>query len=735
MGRQLPVLITALSAQSARELEEAARVGRDVWVPLEREPAQGGPHVLEVYTAELDVPVRLLAEPLGMRGEHGSALRLRAWPTERTEKTEKTEKAVKTEKARKTPDVARKTLAGGRFELLSLIGEGAVGAVYRARHTGLNTTVAVKVLHGAFQRDTEFCRRFYAEALAMSRLDHANLINIHDFGQEPDGLLYIAMSCVEGFTLRELIQRERRFDVPRVAALMLQVCAGLGHAHGRGLIHRDVKPDNIMIVTKEDDDGHTAETVKVLDFGFAVPPSVSGEVAQRLAGTPVYMSPEQCRGEELDARSDLYACGIMMYELATGTVPFLAHDAVTLRQMHIDAPAPLIAPKRPDIDPRYERIVQRALSKDREHRQANMMELRAELKGLLLPEPTPEVREVRTEGPPSAPHPATPSPPRAAATDDDDWLERGTGYDIRTPASTLADGLARDASSWLGELSRERNPRAFTRRVDELDGAVRMLLERADAKTLSRVSAVVAGLVDHDREEAGRNALAAVARLFANPDLLAPIATALLTRDPGDPQRSAAADLVAQARISGAVALYGARAKLAADPRVRVTFVTTMKSLGASARPVLRAALERLYEQGATGQHRGATELAEDVLLAVPKGNDDLTGELVVKFARSNVASIARAAARALPRVWGLRARPVLLDLVQHEDDGVCLAAVVGLHEMDAIDLEAVARIAAQVAAGRVRTQQLQLAFATALRSATTSARADAMSVLARLPR
>jgi len=131
-------------------------------------------------------------------------------------------------------------LAGGRFELLSLIGEGSIGAVYRARHTGLKTTVAVKALHDAFQRDADFRSRFYGEALAMSRLNHANLIHIHDFGQEPDGLLYIAMSCVEGSTFRELLQRERTLELSRIVGWMLQVCAGLGHAHARGLIHRDV---------------------------------------------------------------------------------------------------------------------------------------------------------------------------------------------------------------------------------------------------------------------------------------------------------------------------------------------------------------------------------------------------------------------------------------------------------------------------------------------------------------
>lgn len=697
MGDELPVLIAAVTTQKARELFETAQVGGDVWVPLEQGPTRDGAHVLEVYTAEADTPVRLLAEPLGMGDERGSALRLHPWKKPNSER--------------------RVLLANGRFELLSLLGKGSIGAVYRARNTMLKNVVAVKVLHEAFQRDAEFCRRFYAEALAMSRLNHANLISVLDFGQEPDGLLYIAMECVEGGSLRAIQQKERRFALSRIVALMLQMCAGLGHAHGKGLIHRDVKPDNLMIVTKEDDDGQQVETVKVLDFGFAVPGSVSGEVAERLAGTPVYMSPEQCRGEELDARSDVYACGIMMYELVTGSPPFLAHDSATLRQMHIQNPAPPLG-----AEPRFDRIVAKALAKNREHRHANMAELRMELKALLA---KPQQAAVPDEPPPSSRRmtPAAVSPPREPAPEDD-WLERGSGHMISSQAS-LAETLAKDPRAWLGELARERNPKTFLRKVEELESAVRTLAQRGDAKTLARISPVVSGLEIHDN--AGRIALAAVARLFADPDLLTPIAMRVLQQD-----SPAGVELLVQARVSGAIALYGARTKLA-QPAARVAFVTTMKSLGPSARPVIKQALERLYEQ--SSQHRAAAELAEDVLLSVPKGDDEAAGQLVLRFGRSPLPSLVRAATRALPRVWGPNARPVLVHLLAHEDDSVCLAAVIGLHELDAIDLEAVARIAAQIEAGRARSQQLGAAFVTALRSATASAQAEATSILARFQR
>lgn len=738
MAEELPILVAAVTDEKGRELAEAARLGRTVWVPLEREPARSGPHRLEVYTATADAPLCLLAEPLGTTSERGSALRLYPWEELRPETAPPPAPA--------DPFVGR-AIAGGRYEILSRLGEGSIGAVYSARHTGLGNMVAVKVLHVAFQRDVEFCRRFYAEALALSRLDHANLVHIYDFGQEPDGLLYLSMAFVEGATLRAMQRVERVFEVPRIVSLMLEISAGLGHAHGRGLIHRDVKPDNVMVVAKEDDDGHRVERVKVLDFGFAVPPSVSGEVAQRLAGTPVYMSPEQCLGEELDARSDVYACGVMMYELATGTVPFLARDAESIRRMHVSMPAPLVSATRPDVDPRFDALVRRALSKSRHERHPNMQELRAELKGLLTPAGAPSPSSGRglsgsrgQDSRPSLPVPASsptvPPPPSRPSTAD--WLEdRAEGFarfmdEARTTPAT--DALTKDPHGWLGELARERDRRAFVRRLSELDGAVRVLAQRGDAATLQRVSVVVSGLADRGRSDpAVRDALAGVARLFVDPELLGPVAERLLApQDAQLDQGSAAAELIARAGVAGAYALYGARTRLTADQRARIAFVKTMKSLGDSASPVIRAALARLFEQATGGQHRAATELAEDLLLGVSKA-DEATGQLVLKFASSPVPSLCRAAARAMTRAWGERARPLLLHLVQHEDDSVLVAAVVGLREIDGVDLEAVARIGAQVAAGRVRTQQLHAVIAAALRSASASASAEAAGVLQRL--
>ncbi len=744
MAEELPVLVASLSEEKAREIEEASRLGRSVSVPLKWEPAEVGPHILEVYVPTASEPLRLLAEPLGVVGEDGTVLTV--YPYEE----------VAAETAAPLPDVSHdqlvgRSIAGGRFEIVSMLGEGSIGAVYRARHTGLGIVVAVKVLHGAFQRDMEFCRRFYAEALALSRLDHANLVHIYDFGQESDGLLYLSMALVDGVTLRSIQRRERTLEIGRIVSLMLQVSAGLGHAHARGLLHRDVKPDNVMVVTKENDDGERVETVKVLDFGFAVPPSVSGEVAQRLAGTPVYMSPEQCLGEELDARSDVYACGIMMYELATGTVPFLARDSETIRRMQVNVPAPLVSETLPDADPRFVRLVQKALSKRREDRHENMKDLRAELKALLVPEDAPSsVRAVAvldrgsmpTLPPVQGPVTAPPPSPREGSAPVADWLEsRAEGYarfmsggSSPPPAPSVVEQLSNDPRSMLGALARERDPRAFRRRVAELEGAVRTLAQRADARSLQMVRAVIAGLHDRpENDEASRAALASVERSFADPELLAPIAARLLVQE--DDSRDAATQLIADARVAGAYALYGARTKTVGDARARIAFVTTMKSLGESALPVVRAALERVREQALSGQHRAAAELAEDLLLATPRWDDEAAGRLVVEYAASGIPTLCRAAARALPRVWGERARSVLAHLVQHDDDGVTLAAIVGLREIDGVDLDVVMRIGRLVEAGRVRTEALHAAIIAALHAAPASAHAEAAAVLARLGR
>lgn len=803
VGELLPILVADLAEESARDLlEELSRVGGEAWVPLVSAPMDRRAHLLEIHTPESAEPLRLLAEPLGGPSAQGYPLRLfpyddadvggisevaAALPSEAPaanarasvgpprfpseHRISDSHSAHLAGQSEPEPKVQRDALigrgiAGDKLEIESILGAGSIGAVYLARHRGLHLPVAVKVLHRAFQRDVEFCRRFYAEALAMSRLDHPNLVRVQDFGQETDGLLYLSMAYLDGTTLRTMLEKESPLDPTRVIELMVQVCAGLAHAHGRGLIHRDVKPDNVMVVTFDDDDGRHTEQVKLCDFGFAVPPSVTSSVAQRLAGTPVYMSPEQCRGEELDGRTDLYACGAMMYELLTGSPPFLAGDARTIMQMHVSAPVPSAARVRPDVDPRLDRIVQRSLAKNRDERQANIQELRAELKELLRPaprvEPARESGAHRTADPPDArtsasrlsvaslspPPPSVAAPPssaraleardpRAATSSTPDWLESSVDYQgfltgMDTARSQgLTETLARDPKEWLKKFATEHDPRAFSQRLAELEGSVRAFAQRADAKTLWAISSTLHVIASGPSGPMAQGA-ARVLALFSTPELLGPLAERFLSRD--DDAKESARTLITQARVAGAYALYGARLKLAGHHAARISFVTAMQKLGEHGWPVIRAALDRIPDAAMTGEHPRAAELAEDLLLCVPNLRDDDAGQLVAKYANARVPSLCRAAARALTKLWGERARPLLLGLVTNADDGVRMAAVIGLREIDAVDVHAVRRIAPLLDPS-VAGPQARAAAVAALVTALPDARQLAAGILAQAVR
>ena len=611
--------------------------------------------------------------------------------------------------------VPGRLLAGGAVVIESLLGAGSIGAVFRAQHTRLRRPVAVKVLHRAFQSDVEFCRRFYAEALAMSRLDHANLVRVHDFGQEPDGLLYLSMEYLEGKTLRDLLP-ESGLDLERIVARMSQVCAGLQHAHTRGLIHRDMKLDNVMIVQGEDDDSRPVEVAKVCDFGFAVPPSVSGEVAQRLAGTPVYMSPEQCRGEELDVRSDVYACGVMLYELATGTVPFLSDDVRTVMSQHVNARPPRVLARRPDLDPRFEDIVQKALAKSRADRFATVTELRTELRMLLR-------ESIRLSI----------APPSSARSSLPDWLEVNSPTSYMPPSSRdPGEILASDPKGWMKKLIEEQDPNAFMKRIGELDRAVRQLAARGEAKTLSTISSALYGIASEGTHARGSRANLAtgVLKLFSSPEILAPIAERMLQHEE---ERDTAIELLTRSGVAGVHAIYAARVKLATEQAVRVPFVQAMKKLEAACWPIVKAALERMPPGAMSGSHPAAAELAEDLLLAVPAVHEDDARRIVTAYAASPVGGVSRAAARAVTRVLREDARPLLLELLGRLDDGVRLAAIAGLLEIGAVDIHAVQRIAAFLASESAAHPRVQAAGITALANARPEAMAAAADVLARV--
>ena len=286
------------------------------------------------------------------------------------------------------PAIGRR-IADSKYVIESLIGAGAAGAVYRATHRELRRTVAIKLLHPHYQQDPHFMTSFRGEALAASQLDHPNVMRVLDFGQEPDGLVYIVMEFLSGRTLQQRLDEERRLPTEKAVEVMIQVCAALSVAHDHGIIHRDIKPDNIMLVPSRNDEGTTFELVKVCDFGIAALQNPRAEDADLsanehvIAGTPEYMSPEQARGSPVDARADVYACGICLYELVTGRPPFLGNNPAEILIKQLDeTPQPPSAIVK-GLDPIIEEIILRAIQKDPKKRHQSAREMRVEMKELV----------------------------------------------------------------------------------------------------------------------------------------------------------------------------------------------------------------------------------------------------------------------------------------------------------------------------------------------------------------
>jgi len=286
------------------------------------------------------------------------------------------------------------TVLDDRYRLVQFIGAGGMGEVYRAEHIYIQKTVALKLLRPEITGSAEAVQRFYQEARASSSIGHRNIVTIEDFGKLDDGSIYLAMEYLSGSTLAGLIRKET-LPLPRALKIVLQIAHGLSAAHARGIIHRDMKPENVFVI--QDEAG--GDMVKILDFGIAkINQTDSG--GQNLTktgtifGTPHYMSPEQALGERLDPRTDLYSLGIVLFELVTGRVPFKAESFLGILTQHVTAEVPHPTRLNPDIPMAMERIILKALSKDREQRQRDMEELIDELQAFLKDFEAPAVAAV-----------------------------------------------------------------------------------------------------------------------------------------------------------------------------------------------------------------------------------------------------------------------------------------------------------------------------------------------------
>ncbi len=267
-------------------------------------------------------------------------------------------------------------LIAERYELEELVGTGGMSSVYRAHDRLLERDVAIKVLHEQFTADGEYVERFRREARAVAQLQHPNIVTVIDRGEQDDRQ-FIVFEYVDGENLKALSEREGPLPEREAIELALQVAGALGFAHDQGLVHRDVKPQNVLL-----NEGGQA---KVTDFGIARSLDVQGGLTQTgtVMGTSDYIAPEQARGSRVDAQSDIYSLGTVLYELLTGEVPFAGDNFVAVAMQHINQPPPSVRERRPELSPCVDAVIRRAMAKEPRDRFRSMDELCAALNACL----------------------------------------------------------------------------------------------------------------------------------------------------------------------------------------------------------------------------------------------------------------------------------------------------------------------------------------------------------------
>lgn len=274
-----------------------------------------------------------------------------------------------------------------RYEILSILGSGSGGTVYKARHRFMNRLAAIKVMHPELMADLDLLQRFRQEAAAACCLEHPNVIRVIDFGVANDGTAFMIQEYADGPTLREIIDADGAIPAPCAVEIFKQICLGMGFAHRAGIIHRDLKPSNVIISGYGSDELR----VKIADFGVAklVRHDTNSPVRTELGlviGSPLYMSPEQCRGQALDKRADIYSMGCLMYEALTGYPPFVGKDVMEVMYSHVNLEVPSIAstPIGMHLPAILNGIVMKAVRKEPDSRYRSMEELMVYLDGAVV---------------------------------------------------------------------------------------------------------------------------------------------------------------------------------------------------------------------------------------------------------------------------------------------------------------------------------------------------------------
>lgn len=308
------------------------------------------------------------------------------------------------------PDPLIGALLADKYKIDSEIGRGGMSIVYKGRHELMDRPVAIKMLQAQLVEDQTSIKRFQQEAKAASCLTHPNVITVYDFGVSPTGQPYLVMDYLQGESLIDVIKRDNHIAVNRTLNIFIQACDALQHAHQKGVIHRDLKSSNVMLTEFEG----KHDVVKVVDFGIAKLMPSSGKQSQNLTqtgeifGSPIYMSPEQCLGQVLDARSDIYSMGAMLYEALTGEPPLMGDTVVNTMQMHVSTNPPQFDEIRPDlhIPIQLQRVCMKALEKRPECRYNSMDEFKEalehierQLDTMPAPPPTSQAAQQRIASP------------------------------------------------------------------------------------------------------------------------------------------------------------------------------------------------------------------------------------------------------------------------------------------------------------------------------------------------